>query len=269
MSREELKGTVRQIKDQQRQLTQLATKAKRVLPGALPEVQVLQKKLGDFVVAFSGKVVTRGQLQDYQQSGLWDEINPLQQKIERFETIVRNMPKEIKSRQRALSTLEKFFKGSQVKSALSSIGINTNALDQEIVEWRGTIEQWNALYQAAVTNPTEETIDAAADARNSAQADAPPQEFEIRGLNQRLRELYTGYARPLLAVKDQEVRVALIGLLSDVVEAVNSADYRGAQEAFTALPPGLRPLFTQARRVTTANKARFLDRIEDLLSQLP
>ncbi len=267
----EVKGLLRQINDQRRELTKLVAKAKRVLPGVLPEIQALQKQLEDFAAAFSGKSVTRSQVQDYYDAKLWDAINPLRERVSRLELIVKEMPREIKRRKSALSPLEKFLKGAQVRSALGGIGINTDGLNQTIAEWKSALEQFNALYQAVVTNPTEEAIDAAEDARASLhQPDGPAQEFEIRELYQRLRELYIGYAKPLLKVKDEEVKAALVEFLSEVVEAMNNGEYREAQEAFANLPPELRRIFVQqAQRVTAANRARLLQRLEQLSGQKP
>gem|GEM_PF-4818555 len=264
VSPQELKGDLRQIRDQQREVKQLAKTAAKI-PVLLAEVQAFQRTLDGFAQTLSAANVTRVQLEEYRQARTWEDLNALRQKVEPLRLIVQELPGEIRKRQIALKTLEIFFNGKGTLNALSIAGVNTEALKQSAVGYRGALEELNRVYQQAITTGSEETIQQAEELRADLhQPDSSGTDRAIREWTSQLRTFVSRYARPLGLVRDEEIRAALKELLSGMVEAVNSNDLDSFREASRDFTPAVQRLFTRARQVRTNQRATFLKQIESV-----
>ncbi len=275
ISSEEVRAIVRQIKDQQRQVAQLTTQAKRQAPAVLPDLDALKKSLDDFTAKLSAKGATRQQLNDYNDVRVQDALNDLGRKVnlgQRITELKRQMGSELKRRRRSLTQLTQLLqskKPDDVSALLSGLGVDVAGLNQTASESDQQLTGWEQAYTTAATGTDEDALNAAQEAlQEMHSAGAGPDQSSFDQLRSVLKELLDGFGKPLAKVTDEEIRSALSGFMSDVVDALNSGEVQQARQALQSLPREVRAAFLRAPRVTASNRDRFLQQLEAIQARL-
>lgn len=265
--KQELKWAQRDVKQLVKDLNRASTLVKKVSPALQQEADALAKQVEGYKATFAGKEVTQEQMQEYRDAMMQDAMQGIRTRAETLQMLSKEVPRELKRVRGASDQLTKLLarkstvtKGVTIADDLKIVGVDIASLTQGD-EAGSAAAEVEALYSAAVKTPTMENIETAQQALQGLREEqrSPDEDRERMMLSQAVTQFNNTYAKPLIRVKDEELRTALLNELTSVIEALNSGDGEEALRASREdITPQLRSLISRARNASSATKAKIL-----------
>lgn len=227
---EEIRGSLREMKDIRSEFRRFAAKAKKIkaYAGELARINEMLAELDRLQKILSSKTADNFELREandeFRENNYWDEIEKLRLKIE--------FPKEAKQINLILKRVEKLIQ----QKAFASFGLNFDKVREYIAETRDLI----ATVQGHLDRgEIEEAIEIM---RSGGDRSHPG---EIEGTLHRIRDIKQRMKR----IKDAAIRAEIDGVLQDVIEAFNEGEYRDANETLNEYADDLLQLIDKLTRV--------------------
>lgn len=235
---EEIKGSLREIKDLKLEFRRLAAKAKKVkaYAEALAKINEVLAELDKYQKLLSNKSVENLELREandeFRENNYWDELEKFRLKIE--------FPKEAKQINLILKRLEKMIK----QKAFAKLGLNFDKVTEYIAETRGLIDAIQAHLNAGEIEEAIEVMRSQGDR---------PHPGEIEGTLHRIRDIKQRMNR----IKDAAIRAEIDGVLQDVINAFNEGEYRDANQTLDEYADDLLDLINKLTRVRWSDEEKF------------
>lgn len=224
----EIQQVQRQINDLKKQATRLLKKTAKnaALANEASELQNFINKLASYAEAV--KAGTRDALQEFYDAELWETLNGFQARIE--------MPTEISRVEKDLVRLEKLI----AQKAFQVNGVDLGIVRSKIEEIRSAINGAKSALSSGDPESAREYLQVVYEGTHPG---------EMHGVLQQLREI----TKQLKTIKNEEIRQAIMEVLSPVYEAVAAGDFREANMALSEVSRELFSLFGRLRNTRTFN----------------
>lgn len=226
-----VKQVTREISDQTRELNRLLKAAKKVSGGeaAVAEVQELLSKIDDFkskMKSAQGEDL-QSVMDDFHDAQIWDALNGIRAKVE--------LPKQLNEMDRSVKKIEKLVQQKSFKK-LATFGIDFAKVTADVASFREKINNVRTLLSS---NDAE----GAQEAMQEIFQDGHP--GEIEGSLQQLRGMTDGLSR----IRNKDIQGQVKEIFQPVIDAINSGDYREANEIMNELQPEMQRIFSQLYRL--------------------